>query len=77
MSELDPESRGMTTAEIVMRLKEQTSPTPIIADMRAAVEELCGKLCGRLLGYKFRHFQRRNFGGKMIDKASSEHGSNR
>ena len=50
---------------------------PSAADMRAAVEELCGKLCGRLLGYKFRHFARRNFGGKMIDKTSSAHGKNR
>ena len=49
----------------------------VIGDVRAAVEELCGKLCGRALGYKFRHFARRNFSGKMIDKASTAQGKNR
>lgn len=49
-----------------------------MADTRAAVEELCGKLCGRALGYKFQHFARRNFNGRMIDKAGeSGRGSNR
>lgn len=77
LADLDTHNRGMTAAEIVTRLKEDSSRSAPIADMRAAIEELCGKLCGRLLGYKFRHFARRNFGGKMLDKASSAHGKNR
>jgi hypothetical protein len=77
LDEMCTDGRGMTTAEIVKRLKEDESPTEAVADMRAAVEELCGKLCGRLLGYKFRHFARRNFNGRMIDKASSAQGKNR
>ena len=77
LDELDTARRGMTTAEIVKRLKDDESPSECIADMRAAVEELCGKLCGRLLGYKFRHFIKRNFNGRMIDKASSAQGKNR
>lgn len=75
---MDTNSRGLTTAEIVKRLKEDESNAEMIANLRAAVEELCGKLCGRLLGYKFRHFARRNFGGRMIDKCGlSGRGSNR
>ncbi len=77
LSAMDGSGRGLTTAEIVNLLKETESPTEGLADMRAAVEELCGKLCGRLLGYKFRHFARRNFNGRMIDKASSAQGTNR
>jgi len=38
--------------------------------MRAAVEELCGKLDGPSIGYKFRHFKRRNVGGRMIDSSA-------
>lgn len=77
VAEMDEAGRGMTTAEIVKRLKDDESPSETMADMRAAVEELCGKLCGRILGYKFRHFKRRNFNGRWIDKASSAQGKNR
>ncbi len=77
LAEMDPSRQGMTTAEIVKRLKDGESPTEAMANMLAAVEELCGKLCGRLLGYKFRHFARRNFNGRMIDKAGATRGVNR
>jgi hypothetical protein len=36
------------------------------------VEELCGKLDAKSLGYKFRHFKRRNFGGRMLDRAGED-----
>lgn len=72
LAEMDPTRRGLTAAEIVARLKE-TDPAPDwMADMRAAVEELCGKLDARLLGYKFRHFARRNFAGRMLDRAGED-----
>ena len=77
LNEMDSDGRGLTTSEIVKRLKDDLSANERISEMRAAVEELCGKLCGRLLGYKFRQFSRRNFGGKMIDKASAANGKNR
>jgi hypothetical protein len=74
LGEMDGAGRGMTTAEIVQRLKDDDSNAEGIANMRTAVEELCG----RLLGYKFRHFARRNFGGRMIDKSGENgRGSNR
>lgn len=77
LAALDPAGRGLTAAEVVARLKADPVPDEL-ADARAGVEELCGKLCGRALGYKFRHFQRRNFGGRMIDKAGSDgHKTNR
>ena len=28
-----------------------------------------GRLDGRVLGYRLKHFKRRNFGGRMIDEA--------
>ena len=67
----------MTTAAIIKALKDDLTPSAVIAEMRAAVEELCEKLDGRSLGLKFRHFKRRNIGGRMIDVASAAHGSNR
>jgi hypothetical protein len=79
LARLDDTGRGLTTADIVTRLKtaEKEPPAEWMADLRAAVEDLCGKLCGRTLGYRFRHFARRNFGGKVLDKSDAPHGSNR
>lgn len=72
----DPNGRGMTTAEIIDTARKPGDPAPAwAADLRAAVEELCGKLDGQALGYKFRHFIRRKFGGRMIDKAWGGHGN--
>jgi len=67
---LDDTGRGLTTAEIIDRIRAADNPSAWMADLRAAVEELCGKLCGQALAYKFRHFARRNFGGKCLDAAS-------
>jgi hypothetical protein len=95
LERMDPDRRGLTTAEIITRLTapEATSETPEKstlaevapesvkettptqawkADMRSAIDDLCGKLDRRALGYKLRHFQRRNFGGRMIDKAGTD-----
>jgi hypothetical protein len=70
--EMDPGGRGLTVADIVARLKE-TNPAPEwMTDMRVAVEELCGKLDTRQLGYKFRHFARRVFEGRMLDRAGED-----
>lgn len=66
---LDPEGRGVTAAEIIRRIKEDDHQPDWIEDLRGAVEELCGRLDARSLGYKFRHFKRRNFGGWFLEAA--------
>jgi hypothetical protein len=78
LARMDPDRRGVTTAEIVDALRKPADPAPAwCADLRSAVEELCGKLDGRVLGYRFRHFARRNFGGRMLDRVSAPHGCTR
>lgn len=68
----------MTTAEIIEAIRKPSAPPPEwLHDLRSAVEELCGKIDGRTLGYRFRHFARRNFGGRMLDKMNAPNGSNR
>jgi hypothetical protein len=71
MERMDVEKRGVTAAEIVeaARKYDQTAEQWVV-EMRSAVEELAGRLDGRTLAYKLRHFARRNFGGKMIDRAT-------
>jgi hypothetical protein len=73
----DPCRRGMTTAEIVDAVRRPADPAPEWhADMKTAVEEMCGRLDGRTLGYRLRHFARRNFGGKMVDRAAAVSATN-
>src|SRR5262249_4636012 len=75
LARMDPDGRGVTTAEIIEAARDCGHHVPgWHADLRSAVEELCGKLDGRTLGYKFRHFARRNFGGRMIDRVGGGHG---
>lgn len=75
MEKLDDKRAGKTTAEIVDAALQFGTGTPEWQpELKAAVEELCGRLDGRTLSYKFRQFGRRNFGGKMIDKARAGHG---
>lgn len=70
MERMDPDRRGLTTAGIVDAVRKPGDPPPRwFEDLKNAVEELCGKLDGRVLGYRFRAFARRNFGGRMIDRA--------
>lgn len=72
LERMDTDRRGLTTADIITRLKETDRPPDWMADVRSAVEDLCGKLDGRALGLKFRHFKRRNFNGKMLDRAGED-----
>ncbi|MBN9517923.1 hypothetical protein J0H58_05275, partial [bacterium] len=77
---LDDTGRGLTAAEIVARVKdaEREYAAPEWKwNLRAGIEELCGKLCSNLLGYKLRSFARRNFGGKVLDKSEARGGVNR
>jgi hypothetical protein len=72
MEQLDPYRRGLTVADILDRIKDTGTPAALQAELRGAVEALCGKLDSRTLAGRFRHFQRRNFGGRMIDKAGTD-----
>lgn len=73
LEQMDPHRRGVTTAEVIERVKDVAdSPPPWLGELRAGVEELCGKLDGRALGGRFRHFQRRNFGGRMLCKGGPD-----
>lgn len=71
MESLDPARQGLTTSELIERAKEAKGAGPA-SDPRVAVEELCGKLDSRALGYKLKHFARRNVGGRMIDRAGTD-----
>jgi hypothetical protein len=82
LERFDPTPKGVTTAELIEAVrskdkgKEPKDPadTQLHAELKAAIEDLCGRLDGRTLGYRLRHFARRNFGGKMIDRKGGGHG---
>jgi hypothetical protein len=72
MERLDPPRRGLTAGEVIATVKAADDPAEWVSDLRSAVEELCGRLDSRLLAGRFRHFARRNFGGRMLDKAGAD-----
>jgi hypothetical protein len=73
LGEMDPGRRGVTSSEIIDAIRKPAEPAPVwLPEMRTAVEELCGSLDSRKLGYRFRQFARRNFGGWMIDRAGED-----
>ena len=75
---IDLYGRGLTCAAVIDHCKKQNpADAELQAELRAAVEDLCGRLDSRALGYKLRHFKRRNFGGRMLDEAGSTGGSSR
>jgi hypothetical protein len=77
LERMDPGRKGVTTAGIIDAVRKPGDPPPAwFEDLKSAVEELCGKLDGRVLGYRFRAFARRNFGGKMIDRAPNVSSNN-
>jgi hypothetical protein len=70
LARADPGRQGLTTAGMVEAVRKPADPAPDwVAEMRGAIEELCGRLDGRALGYRLKHFKRRNFGGRMVDEA--------
>lgn len=60
----DPKRQGLTTSEIVEAAKCD-------GELRAAVEDLAGKLDTRSLGYTLRSFTRRNFENYFLDRAAN------
>jgi hypothetical protein len=71
---LDPGRRGLTAAEIIQRLVNDTPEfePAYVADLREAVVALLGKLDSRLLGNRLRGYRRRNFDGRFIDQVGSK-----
>lgn len=69
LARMDSRGKGMTAAELVERMS--AGPREEWAELRAAVEELCGKADATAIGYKFREFRSRNFGGRMLSSEPS------
>jgi hypothetical protein len=72
---MDPQRHGLTSSEVIDGLFKNPSPAapPWHPEMRDAVEALCGKADGRSLGAKLRHFSRRVFGDRYIDRLGTAH----
>jgi hypothetical protein len=72
---MDPERRGLTTADVIDALFKQPPPSPpdYHADMRSAVETLIGRPDARALGNRLRSYRRRIFQRRFIDRVGKEH----
>lgn len=66
LESVDPERRGLTAAELVDQAKQK-------AELRDIIEALANRLDVRALGNKLKHYRRRNFGGRYLDRAGEEH----
>ena len=64
---LDPDRQGLTAGAVVKALKSPDAGDEL-GELRAAVEEQCGKLDAKRLGQLLRKNMRRNVGGWMIDR---------
>jgi hypothetical protein len=64
LQRIDSTRRGLTASEIVEAAR-------VHPDLRAAVEDLAGRLDTRPLGYALRSFARRNFEGLFLDNAAT------
>jgi hypothetical protein len=71
--QFDHDHRGMTTSEVIDRLKNSKTREELEENCRAAIEGLVGKLDARALGYKLRQYRRRVFQGKFFDRAGTRH----
>lgn len=60
----DPERQGLTASEVVEAAKSDH-------ELRAAVEDLAGRLDTRPLGYSLRSFAQRNFEGLFLDRVAN------
>jgi hypothetical protein len=71
---LDPVHRGLTTADIIQKVKDASDNSPdYVVDLRDALEAFLGKFDARLFGNKLRSYRRRIFAGRYIDKVGTEH----
>jgi hypothetical protein len=72
---MDPERRGLTTADVIDLLYKQPPPSPpnLHADAKAALETLTGKPDSRQLGNRLRSCRRRILQGRFIDHVGKKH----
>lgn len=72
---LDPERRGLTTAQVidVLYRESATARPDFHADLKDALESLLGKPDARALGNKLRTYRRRVFCSRFFDQTSTEH----
>lgn len=75
LSTMDEESRGFTTAEVLDKIKDNGTEE-WRQDLKAVIPELCKPEANKL-GAIFKKFQKRNFAGKMLIKATMLRGNNR
>ena len=71
--QFDPDRRGLTTSEVIERLRNSKTREETEENFRAAIEGLVGKLDARALGNKLRQYRRRIFQGKFFDRAGTSH----
>jgi hypothetical protein len=71
--QFDHDRRGLTTSEVVDRLRNSKTREEIEENCRATIEGLIGKLDARALGNKLRQYRRRIFQGKFFDRAGTSH----
>lgn len=65
---LDLARKGLTAAEIVKAVHQEAEPSDWRAALLEAVDALCeGKPDSKKLGYKLRHFHKRNVAGRFLD----------
>jgi len=74
IARLDPGGRGLTAADVVSAARGEGCDPDQAADIKAAVEQLAGRLDPKVLGYRLRAFKRRNVGGLMLDQVGSRAG---
>jgi hypothetical protein len=75
--QLDRDGYGMTTADLIERVKDHRGTEPHFAAMRDAIETMVGKLDARALGYKLRSYRRRVFQGRFLDLKTVSSGAKR
>jgi len=73
IARLGPDRRGVTAADIVAAAKGEGCDPDQAADLKAAIEQLAGRLDPKALGYRLRAFKRRNVGGLMLDPTTDGH----
>ncbi len=66
---LDKDGKGLTASQVIAILFPKHGDCPLaLVDVAAAIESILVRNTGALLGYKFREYKRRNFGGRKLDR---------
>jgi len=81
LARLDPDRRGLTAAEVIALVRpragkaatSEPEPPAWHADLRGAIEGLCGNLDARSLGNRLRSYRKRVFDGRYLDQAGKAH----